>query len=176
MQDFIVWLGKFSESQTFAAIIGALIGILPAFMLSYWYDRRKKELEDYESHKAWLNGLAAELNHITKVIGEITTIIQGGDVSTKRLNSDFIEKARLKIFTLDMDADFLEALTNAYRDIVHTNDMLERLEKMAPNHSQFVQNVISSMTGVSNSVNCLKCKNESKIKTIKKPELIKWNG
>ena len=173
MHDFIVWFGKFTDSQTFAAIVGALIGIIPAFILSIWYDKRKKELEDYETRKAWLNGLTAELNHITKVINEITTIVQSGSPSTKRLNSDFIAEARLKIFTYNMDVEFLECLTNAYRDIIHTNGMLKRLEDMVPNHSQFCANVLASMTGVSNSVNCLKCNNENKIKNIKKPRLIK---
>ena len=140
------------ESQLFAAVVGALIGIFPAYWIGLLHER-KKEQKEYQS---WLAGLSAELGHIDKCIDEITPIIQGGNPSTKRMNSDFLEQARLAIFSFDVDESFLESLTNAYRDIVHTNDMLNRFEKKVENRNMIQGNTLASMNGVKNSVSALK--------------------
>ena len=155
------WCASFAETQLFAAIIGALIGIVPAHLLTAWHERRTGR-KDYVS---WLNGLFAELKHIEACVNEISDIVQSGTPSTKRMNEDFLEESRLKFFAFDKDLAFLESLTNAYRDIVHTNAMLDRFEKMAPNHAPFQPNVQASMKGVGSSISCLKCKVEQRLKT-----------
>ncbi len=139
------------ESQLFAAVVGALIGILPAFWIGLLRERSREK----KNYQAWLFGLSAELSHINKCIVEIEDVIQKGDVSTKRMNSDFVKAARLRIFSYDKDTEFLEMLTNAYRDIVHTNDMLERFEKRTANKQNFQTNVLASMKGVGASVKVL---------------------
>jgi hypothetical protein len=154
-------LTKITDSQLFAAVIGALIGIFPAQLISAWHEKRK----DRQAYAAWLNGLLAELNHIDGCITEITQIVQKGIPSTKRMNSDFVKQCRLTLFGYDKDVGFLQCLTNTYRDIVHTNDMLDRFEKMAQNHNSLQPNVLASMKGVGASVSCLKCKVEAKLKT-----------
>jgi len=155
------WLTRFTDSQLFAAIIGALIGIFPAHLISAWHEKRK----DRQTYTSWLNGLLAELKHIDGCITMINQIVQTGSPSTKRMNSDFVEQSRLTLFGYDKDVDFLQCLTNAYRDLLHTNDMLDRFETMAPNHTSFQPNMLACMKGVGASVSCLKCKVETKLKT-----------
>lgn len=170
MPIFFQWIVKFIDSQLFAAIIGALIGIIGVvltFWLSIWHENRKKKQERCEAYTAWLNGLRAEIAHVIKCINEISEYVNTGNISTKRMNTDFIEKARLQLFCYDEDIDFLECVTNAYRDIVHTNDMLERLERMffeGKAYQTILPNIKASMQGVNNSVNNLKSKVELKLK------------
>ena len=155
-------LSKFLDSQTFAAIIGAVIGIIPTYIVSAWHEKKKKQAEDRLTYLGWLNGLSAETEHLRKVIQEITGIIQAlqrGELCTKRMNHDFLEKARMVIFGYDGDVGFLETLTNAYRDVVHTNDMLDRHESAVMNNRETTGihgSVLSSMQGVSNSLKALK--------------------
>jgi hypothetical protein len=165
-------LAKFFDSQAFAAIIGALIGIIP----TAWYAKIRKKQEDRLTYLGWLNGLSAETEHISKVIKEITTIFQSnepGVVCTKRMNHDFLEKARLAIFGYDEDVGFLETLTNAYRDVLHTNDMIDRHERAVISQSRVAEgihgSVLASMQGVSNSVSALKAKLAEKLSKIQNP-------
>ena len=69
------------QSQLFAAVVGALIGILPAFGLSLLRENQKEK----KSYRAWLSGLCAELNHIQKCIKEISEITKNGKASTKKM-------------------------------------------------------------------------------------------
>ncbi len=169
MDIFFEWLARFSETQIFAAIIGALIGLIPAFtafILNSWYEKRKKRIADYQTYKAWLNGLTAELNHIKKCINEISNILKKPpSISTKRMNTDFLEKARLILLGYDEDLDFLESLTNTYRDIVHSNNMLDRLEN---SESNVRPNVESSIVGVLGSVHKLSDEIQAKLKNLKR--------
>ena len=157
-------LSKFLDSQAFAAIIGALIGIIP----TAWYAKKRKQQEDRVTYFGWLNGLSAETEHIKKVIQEITGILRAGGICTKRINHDFLEKSRLVIFAYDEDTHFLETLTNAYRDVVHTNDMIDRHERLAASNqtegaTTFVANVLASMEGVGNSINALQALLQNKL-------------
>ena len=138
------------DSQLFAAVVGALIGILPAYWLGFFNERSKEK----KAHKLWLFGLSAELSHIQKCITEIKRVIEQRRTPTKRMNSDFVESARLAIFNYERDLEFLESLTNAYRDIVHTNEMLERLER-SDNPEAFRSNASASMDGVERSIQAL---------------------
>ena len=113
-------------------VAGGAIGFGASWFLARSQRRHaleQKAADERRSYKAWLTGLRAELNHIRKVIDEITPIAAGVNLPTKRINSDFLKEARLVIFKYDEDTDFLELLTTAFRDIVHTNDMLDRLEE-----------------------------------------------
>jgi hypothetical protein len=160
-------LSNILDSKTFAAITGVVFGII----LTAWREKRKKQRDDLRAYLGWLHGLEAETDHLKKVILEITGImqaIQPGGLCTKRLNHDFLEKARMAIFGYDVDAGFLETLTNAYRDVVHTNDMIERHEQAVMNNRDTAGihgSVLASMQGVNNSVEALRVKLSEKLKT-----------
>jgi hypothetical protein len=140
----------FTDSQMFAAIIGGVIGIIPTFTVTYFYEFYKKKRDDSDKYRAWMNGLLAELTHISGCIAEIKGFASKNQVPTKRLNSDFIEKARMVLIDYNTDKSFFIILTNCYRDIVHTNDMLNRLENNPA--LGFFANVIDSLNGVSGSI------------------------
>lgn len=150
------------DSKLFAAVVGGFIAIFSALVVEGW----KRKMTRHERHRAWINGVSAEILHLEKVIEEIDSIIKT-DISTKRLNHDFIEHSRLAVTEYESDKRFIELLTNVYRDIVHTNDMLQRLE-----HSKAHRpNVQNSVRGVRNSVLALKEALERKDKALKKPVL-----
>jgi hypothetical protein len=160
----------FTDSQTFAAIVGGLIGIIPTFGFSIFYDRCKKKKEERETYFAWINGLSAELNHLKNCTTEIRGYLDTNQIPTKRLNDDFIEKARLVLFSYNKDIHFLESLTTCYRDVVHTNEMLNRLERIFletnTTNLPFSRNVISSIDGVNRSISALGVNISSEIKKL----------
>jgi hypothetical protein len=89
------------------------------------------------------------------------------------MNHDFLEKARMVIFSYDEDRDFLETLTNAYRDVVHTNDMIDRHERSVMNNRETTGihgSVLASMQGVSNSVSLLQTQLNGKLDKIQKEQ------
>ncbi len=136
-------------------IIGAVIGIVGSLLIFFLNDKKETEkikANNHQKHLAWLKGIKAEINHLIKVIDEIYKILEDQNVpSTKRLNYDYLQNARLKILEFDTDINFLEILTNAYRDIDHTNGMLDRLEQYGLN-CPFIENVKGSLIGAKNSV------------------------
>ncbi len=127
-------------------------------------DAGKVNVDKRAAHKAWLLGLRAELEHLRACIDEIRGILRGPGVPTKRLNSDFVEMARFKFFEYDEESHFLESLTTTYRNIVHTNGMLDRLE----NNIGIRGNAMASMNGVSGSVDGLKGKVDAKLEAYQK--------
>ena len=148
-------------------LAGWLLGVVTSEVRSYRQRKRdaKKDTTDKkQSYNAWLNGLRAELNHIQDVITEITGIIDSGQVPTKRINSDFLEKARLSLPDHDTDTVFMEQLTTAFRDIVHTNGMLDRLEAATrPKPAS----AAASMIGVKASVDALSDTLDAKLSALK---------
>ena len=137
-----------------------LVSALIAAAVQRKHDAKQKAGDERRSYKAWRTGLRAELDHIQAVISEITGIIDDGHVSTKRINSDFLKEARMVIFRYDEDTDFLEQLTTAFRDIVHTNGMLDRLETGGEG---IRPNVAASMRGVRASVDQLSATLDAKL-------------
>jgi hypothetical protein len=131
-KDEVTWteVKSWIDPEMRAAIVGAAFVIVGVWLTAR-FDESDDDEKEFLEFQAWLNGLWAELRHIKRrAIVEIQRHnLNKGVASTKRLNSDFIERSRLALFEYDEDACFLEALTNAYRDIVHTNGMLDRLEK-----------------------------------------------
>lgn len=161
---------NFFNSNIFATIIGGAIGIISAIFTTIWYNGHQALKAQCENYKAWCNGVKAEINHILKVIDEIDKILkEHGVPSTKRLNYDYLEQARVKIIMYESDLVFLEILTNAYRDIVHTNGMLDRLEEDVSKHKNLIGNTQASIDGVRNSVKALNQGLDIKISAIRKP-------
>jgi len=156
---------SFIDSQLFSVIIGALIGIMGSlliFLLQYFLNKFQKK----KNYTHLLYGIKAEDSHLLKVIEEIKGILDRGLSSTKRLNFDFLQSTRFKALEFDEDIEFSEILTNAYRDIDHTNDMLNRLEFIPEMGTSFINNVKASMIGVERSIIKLNEKVDLKIKEL----------
>ncbi|MFA5994240.1 MAG: hypothetical protein WC823_04745 [Parcubacteria group bacterium] len=79
-----------------------------------------------------------------------------GVPTTKRLNEDYIKSLRFKLLEFENDITFLEVITNAFRDIEHTNGMLDRLEENFKPGDKSINNVIGCLDGVKSSVEKLK--------------------
>jgi hypothetical protein len=160
---------SFFESNIFATIVGGAIGFFSSIFVSIWYSGHHDKVLRYNNYKGWCNGVRAEINHLIKVIDEISSILKENVPSTKRLNHDYLEQARIRIVDFESDISFIESLTNAYRDVVHTNEMLNRLESNFEKSPNSIANVKASMDGVKNSIQALNTKLDVKIKEIKKP-------
>jgi hypothetical protein len=160
---------SFFTSNIFAAIIGGAIGFFSSIFTSIFYNGHQARIIKYEDYMAWCNGVKAEINHLLKVISEISSILDKGIPCTKRLNHDYLEQARIKIPSFESDLKFLETLTNAYRDIIHTNNMLDRLERDFGNRPQIIGNVVASIDGVKKSVQSLNTGLDTKLSKIKMP-------
>lgn len=150
---------SFWTSNIFATIVGALIAIAGSLLIFFiaksWEKQRDAEKKE-QNYKSLLLGIKAEVNHILKVITELDSILTEGIASTKRLNQDYLQSSRFKIIEFDSDLDFMEILTNAYRDIDHTNGMLDRLEFSLASGNFFIGNVRASLFGVQSSIKKLK--------------------
>lgn len=161
---------SFLDSNIFAAIVGGMIGFLSSIITSIWYSGHQAKIAKYNGYKAWCNGVQAEVNHLNEVMNELDDVLKNMQVPpTKRLNHDYLEQARIKIIEYESDLEFLETLTNAYRDVVHTNDMLDRLEKDFATRPQVIGNVIASVKGVRASMTNLNVRLQIKINALKKP-------
>ena len=159
----------FLDSNIFAALVGGLIGFFSSWLTSIWYTARQNKIAKYNGYKSWCNGVQAEINHLMAVMNELDDVLKNMQVPpTKRLNHDYLEQARIKIIEYESDLEFLEILTNAYRDVVHTNDMLDRLEKDFATRPQVINNVIASVKGVRASMTNLNVRLELKIEGLSK--------
>jgi hypothetical protein len=52
-------------------------------------------------------------------------------IPTKQLNSDFLAAARIGIMKHPRSVVLFPRLTSTYRDVVHSNEMLSRFERMS---------------------------------------------
>lgn len=159
----------FYNSTIFATIIGGLIGIfgsLLIFFCNIWWTNHIDKIKNKKNYLSWLKGMEAEINHLVNVLTELDGILEKGNITTKRLNYDYIQSSRFKIIEFENDINFLEILTNAYRDIEHTNGMLDRLEYTFKPGDPFINNVIASLKGVRASIKKLKEKLDIKLKEI----------
>lgn len=168
-----MWLTNHSDSQLFGVIVGAVIGgvigIIANLLAVYGNYRSTIRVERDKRNKkrsALRNGLLAEIIHVDYVIGEIMLVMsQSHQVCTKRINSDVVGGLRLVLPEYEDDLEFLVRLTNAYRDIVHTNNMLDDLEvaNTPGNQTKFSQlfpSVIASLKGAKGSVEAVREKLE----------------
>jgi len=125
-----------------AAIVGAIIGIigslLGACLPLIWavrYNRFQGELEKHDQFLMWLRGIIPECEYIVVCVDELATPFvdtMAGRIlacATKRLNSDFLEAARLGILKHPRGANVFLPLTTAYRNVTHTNEMMDRAEQ-----------------------------------------------
>jgi uncharacterized membrane protein YgaE (UPF0421/DUF939 family) len=146
---------SFYESSAFGAIIG-FVGSFLIFIISDALRNHQDKLKNKKKYHSWINGAKAEINHLLKVIAELKTTLNRGVPTTKRLNEDYIKSLRFKLLEFENDITFLEVITNAFRDIEHTNGMLDRLEENFKPGDKSINNVIGCLDGVKTSVEKLK--------------------
>jgi len=123
------------------AIIGALIGLISGLAVAglsiiwtYRHDEYRRALSTHREYISWLRGLVPECELILLSIEELRPtyddMIATGNLRcpTRRLNSDFLAAARLGVMKHPRGCRLFPPLTRAYRDVVHTNDMMARFE------------------------------------------------
>lgn len=124
--------------SVFAAITGSLLTAFITIVWSRIYDSHKAKQSKHEEYLAWLRGLKIECKHVVSCIDEVKDG-EAGFVSikegkffgciTKRLNEDLFQRARIEVIRHPRSCVLQEPLTTAYRDIVHTNGMMDRYEQ-----------------------------------------------
>ena len=123
--------------QPFIPLLTAFIGAASAWLLAIvWsriYDSYRRRIERHEDYLAWLRGLKIECLHVVECIKEIRDgeggyiAIQKGKFScpVKKLNHDFFQQARFSVIRHPRSCKLQEPLTKAFRDVEHTNSMME---------------------------------------------------
>ena len=121
-----------------AALVGGAIGLVAASIPLLWglhYERYKRALNAHRDYLAWLRGIIPECEFIIACIDQLLPTYQamlqpGAQLvcPTKRLNSDFLAAARLGVMKHPRSIILFPRLTDAYRDVVHGNDMMGRFE------------------------------------------------
>jgi hypothetical protein len=114
------WVIDHSENQLLGVIVGAVLAFIPALMIGW--------VRTVLTSMARRTALSAELELIGENIREIRGVIEGGQACTKRLNTDFLEASRIDWYKTDPQRRRIKALAIVYRNVVHTNGMLDRLE------------------------------------------------
>src|SRR5881392_313763 len=123
------------------ALVGGLIGFISglavavlSILWTYRRDQYGDALATHREYLSWLRGLVPECELIVASIEELRPtyegMLSGGDLRcpTRRLNSDFLAAARLGVMKHPRGCRLFPPLTRAYRDVVHTNDMMARFE------------------------------------------------
>lgn len=132
--------------QTIGIIVGAVIAIVASCIPLWWAHCSAKyqaALAQHEQYASVLRGLIPELQHLHGCATELTNLYKstrdGGDLicPTKELNTDFLQDSRLKMTSHPRSENLFRSITEAYRDCVHTNDMMRRFEEYYKGVMQF---------------------------------------
>src|SRR5438094_4287249 len=123
------------------ALVGGLIGFISglavavlSILWTYLRDQYGDALVTHREYLSWLRGLVPECELIIASIEELRPtyegMLAGGNLRcpTRRLNLDFLAAARLGVMKHPRGCRLFPPLTRAYRDVVHTNDMMARFE------------------------------------------------
>src|SRR5213592_26410 len=120
------------------AIVGGIIGFVSAFaiaVLSLLFTFRNemytRSLGAHNAYVSWLRGLIPECEFLLTCLDELQPAFTSGHIAipTKRFNYDFLAAARIEMMKHPRSAVLFPKLTAAYRNVVHTNDMMDRLER-----------------------------------------------
>src|SRR5438034_3734158 len=125
------------------AIIAAIIACFISFFASALvfagglrHHSYRREVAMHQKYLSWLRGLIPESEFLISCVDELHPAFQqmlaGGPpiVPTKQLNSDFLAAARIGIMEHPRSVILFPRLTSTYRDVVHTNDMMSRFERL----------------------------------------------
>lgn len=121
------------------AIVGGIIGFASALAvagLSVVFSLRneayKRSLARHNAYISWLRGLIPECKFLLTCLDELQpAFFTGGQVAipTKRFNADFLAAARIEMMKHPRSVILFPKLTAAYRNVAHTNEMMDRLER-----------------------------------------------
>ena len=121
------------------AIVGGAIGFVAALaaallpmLFAFRNDQYRRAFRAYSEYASWLRGLIPECEFLLQCVDELQPAFStGGQVTipTKRFNYDFLGAARTEMIKHPRSITLFPRLTAAYRNIVHTNDMMDRLEE-----------------------------------------------
>ncbi len=157
-------------------LFGFLSAFLSAFLINIWIEGHRNKVKIYNDSKAWFNGIKAEINHLMKVSNSIKDVLKSNLTCTLRLNHDYLENARLRITEFESDINFIESLSDTYREIVHTNGMLDILYKdyeKNQNDKETVGNAFDILrkciSDINGRLNDLRLKVDNKIENLRKP-------
>jgi hypothetical protein len=99
------------------------------------YDRHKTELDEHYRFLHLMAALLIAIDYISSCLINIlepleTFANKGGIVPLipNRLNTDFLQTARLQLATISSSSDIFPGVTRAFRDVEHCNGMLHRYE------------------------------------------------
>jgi len=127
------------------SLAAALLAAAATIAFTFREDEYRRALATHREYLSWLRGLVPECDLIMTTIDQLqplyTGILQTGQSGcpTKQLNTDFLAAARLGILKHPRAAALFPTLTNAYRDVVHTNEMMTRYEDMYLGGYQFTE-------------------------------------
>jgi len=108
-----------------SAVLVAVISLL----LTLRNEAYKRSLAAHNAYISWLRGLVPECEFLLTCLDELEPLaVTAGQVVTKRFNYDFLAAARIEMIKHPRSVVLFPKLTTAYRNIVHTNDMMDRLE------------------------------------------------
>jgi len=120
------------------AIVGGVIGFVAALaaallpvLFAFRNDQYRRALRSHSEYASWLRGLIPECEFLLQCVDELQpAFFTGGQVSipTKRFNYDFLGAARTEMIKHPRSVVLFPRLTAAYRNIMHTNEMMDRLE------------------------------------------------
>jgi hypothetical protein len=123
------------------AIVGGIIGFVSAFavavlslLFTFRNETYKRSLAAHNAYVSWLRGLIPECEFLLTCLDELQpAFFTGGQVAipTKRFNYDFLAAARIEIMKHPRSVVLFPKLTAAYRNVVHTNHMMDRLERLS---------------------------------------------
>lgn len=153
------------------AIVGGLIGFVGALIPLYHstcYSRFSRAVEEHERYHSWVRGIVRECEHLAESANEVKglydAIVSGGEIAppTKELNTDFLGQARSAIIAHPRSPELFGPLTKAFRDCIHTNDMMRRFEHLCgktedrPTLARPLASTIKSCEGVLTSISELR--------------------
>jgi hypothetical protein len=122
---------SFWDSNMAASLAGGGIAIFAAALTLIWttyYDRYKRALGEHERYCNLMTALLVEIDYIDFCLKEVLEPLRENAAVTKRLNTDFLQTARLQLATISLSSDILGSVTRAFRDVEHCNGMLDRHE------------------------------------------------
>jgi hypothetical protein len=102
-----------------------------SLLLNFRNEAHKRSLSAHNAYASWLRGLIPECEFLLTCLDELQPAFFTGDqvaIPTKRFNNDFLAAARIEMMKHPRSEVLLPKLTPAYRNVTHTNEMMDRLE------------------------------------------------
>ena len=156
MIDSEILKALFDLSSLAIALFAAVVPLLAGWA----YQRFTAQTEKWESFRGWINALFIEIEHERRTLTQINGVLHSPSAPTKRFNDDLFAAGKSELISFERAPNFFGQLTRAYRDLKHTNAMLDRLESYREAHPTQTDEGIREpckkcMGGVTDSLNAL---------------------